>query len=255
MQQVQQTPIGNMQTAQHEQVPGIQAMPANVQQNKVPSSPLQVPGASPMLMASQSHAMQTTPTLMHAGKSPSPHVIASSMAAPLEPLSLTPQTDPAAAGALHKHPPVDTAQEVSGVQVRDKTADQGLSSSAQPQQPPRVPSATPIERSPAVSVEQASQQLEQDADALSPLTNPSVAAAEPTPAASSLMPAPVASSSAIAHAMSQSALYGLVFRPDQLVGPAQDLVWGPSHGEGLNSNGEFSAQDLGTAFAYPFPLA
>jgi hypothetical protein len=255
MQQVQQIPMGNMQTAQHAQVPGIQTTPANVQQNKVPSSPMQVPGASPMLMASQSHAMQTTPTLMHAGKSPSPHVIASSMAAPLEPLSLTPQTDPAAAGALHKHPPVDTAQEVSGVQVRDKTADQGLSSSAQPQQPPRVPSATPIERSPAVSVEQASQQLEQDADALNPLTNPTVAAAEPTPPAISLTPAPGASSSAISHAMSQSALHGLVFRPDQLVGPAQDLVWGPSHGEGLNSNGEFSAQDLGTAFAYPFPLA
>jgi actin-related protein len=255
MQQVQQIPMGNMQTAQHAQVPGIQAMSANVQQHKVPSSPVQVPGASPMLMASQSHAMQTTPTLMHAGKSPSSHVVASSMAAPLEPLSLTPQTDPAAAGALHKHPPVGTAQEVSDVQVRDKTADQGLSSSAQPQHPPRVPSATPIERAPAVSVEQASQQLEQDADALSPLTNPTVAAAEPTPAASSLTPAPGASSSAIAHAMSQSALYGLVFRPDQLVGPAQDLVWGPSHGEGLNSNGEFSAQDLGTAFAYPFPLA
>ena len=42
---------------------------------------------------------------------------------------------------------------------------------------------------------------------------------------------------------------GLVFRQDQLVGTREyDLVWGPSHGEALGSNGEYSAQDLGIYF-------
>lgn len=42
---------------------------------------------------------------------------------------------------------------------------------------------------------------------------------------------------------------GLVFRQDQLVGTREyDLVWGPSHGEALGSNGEYSAQDLGIFF-------
>jgi len=48
---------------------------------------------------------------------------------------------------------------------------------------------------------------------------------------------------------------GLVFRQDQLVGTREyDLVWGPSHGEALGSNGEYSAQDLGIFFCFPLVL-
>ena len=248
----QQTPVGSMQPAQHAQVPGMPPMAANVQQNTVPQSPMQVPAASPMHMPAKH--VQTTPSSMHAGASPSPHVAVSPIGvASLEPLMLTPQTDPSAAGALHTQPPVGTAQGIGGVKVSEQLpmVDQGLAAAVRPQYPWRVPgAATPVERSPAASIQQAPQQLEQDVAALSPLTTPALAGANlPTRAASSS--APGASSSVSANGLSQSALYGLLFRSDQLVGPAQDAVWGPSHGEGLNSNGEFEAQDLGTVLMCP----
>ena len=171
---------------------------------------------------------------------------------------LTPQTDPSAAGALHTQPPVGTAQGIGGVKVSEQLpmVDQGLAAAVRPQYPWRVPgAATPVERSPAASIQQAPQQLEQDVAALSPLTTPALAGANlPTRAASPSAQAPCASSAASANGLSQSALYGLLFRADQLVGPAQDAVWGPSHGEGLNSNGEFEAQDLGTCAHVPVAL-
>ena len=222
--------------------------------------PIQIPRvpASPLQLAVAALAVSPMKVLV------SPKVVGSPLtggvmglqmksSAPLEPLSLPPQTDPSAGARPFASSvgAVVVGAVLPSLTVPEKDGDAVLLATHVPTQSPKLQSqahsvpAAPFATSPAARAQQTPQQLEQDTSILAPLSSPALHAQTPPIPSPSLAPL-VAPGSGVG----PSAQFGLLMRQDQLVATREyDLVWGPSHGEALNINGEYSAQDLGEALS------
>ena len=233
---------------------GTQAMLANVQQNKQAKAAIMQP-ASPVHVSVQSSPMHIAqaalPISMQGMSSPASRVTASpTVPLDFDPLVLPPQSDPFAGVQASKPLVVPTTVAM----VQEPPSQHIVNSPAQPAQN----MAAAVQRSPAAAAQQVRPQLEEEAAALSQLTPhvEKISEVARVLVSSPLVQAQTHSISATVSGgtVGPSAQYGLAFRPDQIVATREyDLVWGPSHGEGLDSNGQYSAQDLGMFTRAPTP--
>jgi hypothetical protein len=222
-------------------------MLANMQPNKQAKAAIMQP-ASPTHVSVQSspmHIAQAALPISIQGMSSPASQLTASPTVPLDfdPLVLPPQSNPFAGGQANK--PLVVASAVAMVQ--ESPSEPIVNSLVRPAQ---NTTAVIVQRSPAAAAQQVPPLLEEEATALGQLTPhvEKVSEAARVLISSPLVQAQTQSISAAVSggAVGPSAQYGLAFRPDQIVATREyDLVWGPSHGEGLDSNGQYSAQDLG----------